>query len=95
MTIYGALTLLGCKASLPANLSPGYSGEVQINCGSTRQNVKSIDVGATGRLDGARCPQSKTDLNIIRDGKEIAPIGHVIWETTGDGILVQIRFTVR
>jgi hypothetical protein len=49
---------------------------------------------ATGRVDDAVYPQQKIGLRIMRDGKEIVPTGSMKLDTTADGILVAIHFTV-
>ena len=86
----------GCKNDpLQVNLAPGFLGDVQINCVSYGDNMKPINVGYSGRIDDAVCPHSKTVIKIKRDGKAVKPTGNVLWEETGDGIPVQIRFTVR
>ncbi len=85
--VWSALALTACKNNpLIVNLSPGYLGDVEINCGSTREDVKPINIGISGRVDDAVCPQHKMDLKITRNGNSVNPTGNVIWEATGDGI---------
>jgi hypothetical protein len=90
------LVLCSCKNdSLRVNLAQGFMGDVQINCGSWKEPIKTIEVGASGRVDEAVCPLHQTRLTIMRDGSIVKPIENVIWEAAGDGTLVQIRFTIR
>ena len=93
-TIFCPIIFSACKSdSLPVNLAPGFVGDVRINCVSAMENVRPVDIGATGNVD-AVCPMHRTALTITRGGKSVGPTGNVIWETTGDGIPVGIRFKV-
>ena len=95
LTVVSALMLSACKSKpLVVEVPAAFSGDVEINCGSSSANALSITVDFTGRVDGAVCPQHKVDLRIMRDGKSVEPTGNVVWETSGDGILVGIRFHV-
>jgi hypothetical protein len=93
---YVALLIAGCKTRpLVIMLPSGYSGDVEINCGSTSKDVSSINVGNTGHIHDAICPLHKMKLNVVRNGRSVNPTGDVIWEVTGDGIPVAIRFAMR
>jgi hypothetical protein len=94
--MFSQLALCSCKNDSPrVNLAQGFMGDVQINCGSWRDDpVKPISVGLSGRVDDAVCPLHQTSLAIMRDGNIVKPTGNTIWEAAGDGTLVQIRFTI-
>lgn len=95
LTAVSVLALTACKPKpLMVNIPAGFSGDVEINCASSSGSVQSINVGFKGRVDGAICPQHKTDLRIVRDGTSVEPTGNADWETTGDGIVLAIRFHV-
>src|ERR1700722_19318245 len=77
--VSGQLVFSACRnSSLSVNLPPGYSGEVEINCGSNIENANPIDVGYTGRVEDAVCPHHEMDLRIMRDEKSVEPTGNVI-----------------
>ena len=88
---------IGCKEKKPllVNVAPGYSGAVTINCVSNSDDLQTITVDSTGRNSSTACPAHRTELVVVRDGKTIPTDGPVNWESTGDGILASVQFTIR
>jgi hypothetical protein len=91
-----ALVTVGCKGGpLRVYVPSRYSGPVTISCGSTSdEDYDAIIVGTTGQVKGANCPSRQVDVQITRDGKSISADGQIVWDTTGDGLLVGIHFKV-
>jgi hypothetical protein len=85
-----------CKSNpLRVELSSGFTGQVTISCHATGSTLTSVAVNAQGSAEAATCPSNPVDIMVVRDGKRIAVDGAAIWETTGDGLPVGIKFTVR
>lgn len=88
--------LVGCKAKpLRVDIAPGYSGPVIVVCGSWSDDFQAITVNSTGTASNAICPSRRTELLIMQDGKRVYGDGPEVWEATGDGIPMSIRFTIR
>ncbi len=85
-----------CKSAPYVVLLPsGYAGPVSIQCKATSTSAPTITVNAQGQANADFCPVHPTDLNIMRDGKQVQPSEAPTWETTGDNIPVDLHFVVR
>jgi hypothetical protein len=92
-----AVLILTCCKDKPTlvNIAHGYSGAVTIRCSTGSDDSQTITVDSTGHNDHAACPRKRTGLLIVRDGKSIPAEGSIKWAAPGDGIPVDIQFTIR
>jgi hypothetical protein len=95
LTACAVTIAMGCKQSVHIELAPSYTGPVNIVCDAVADTTRTIIIDSAGNGEAHSCPPRGAELVFLRDGKPFTPDGPVLWQTTGDGIVVGIHFNAR
>ena len=76
-------------------LPAGYTGPVQVSCGSVKDAVTEVTVDASGNGQATFCPHVPASLVVLRGGAQIPVENDPSWSATGDGIPNGVRFNVK
>ena len=97
LAVFLAPVVIGCREHHPVfrvEIPAGFSGAVEISCGSFAGDLQTVQVDATGRSMGASCTKDPVDLVVMRNGAVVQP-DSVSWNPTGDGIPTHLSFRVK